>query len=636
MSGTGTGQRSPTVLPAVGRAVCSAVLMVWLGLTAGCRSGLPSGSPQEARLVPELPPPPVPAPAEVAEVPERTAREVAPEGDTGSARAESSRREIAEATCTVAVLCADDRQDPGLTAFLGLWEAAQVLCPRHVVVLGEVGFAEGGRLRSHGLSVPIAGGARAGEHIAFPGYPAASALERLRVDCGHGILLFLSAPALRRDLQEQLAWLRANLVSGPDDAARVLFFDCPVWDSDPGLWAQVRNVFEAAGGGHVFCGASQRFSWWQDGRLQCQSVRPASAPSALPPSVADGEFTGLLWITMEPQATTWRVIDPLTVQPPQVFARRFQEERRALHASLQASAILAADGITEVRCANPTDAMLTFDAEWHFDGNAGRVEPQMLGFSLGPGQAFRQRFHLQTDGDLPLKFAAPRLRLRTTCRDGLGQSVPVRLEVLPHVRLGGPLGQLGDAFAADGDLGDWPFGGLPINHESQVVLQREAWRGATDFSGTLYMGEQEGRLCAAVAVRHQPGDAVGCLLLIDLRTTSGGEYEPGDGPLTVSVSPKGQVTIHGASADAVRAAWKPAADGGILEVAVAADAFEGGQLPPELLADVVLTRDGLSGDPVTRLCLSGDGQGLRNSCLYARLQRLPRGNRASTPGVTVP
>lgn len=636
MSGMGTGQRSPTVSPTLGRAVYSVALLVLLGLAAGCRSGLPSGSPQEARLVPELPPPPVPAPAVGAEVPDHTVCEVTPEVVARSARAEPSRSETPEAPCTVAVLCADERQDPGLAAFLGLWEAAQVLCPRHVVVLGEVGFAEGGRLRSHDLSVPLAVGAGAGEHIAFPGYPAAAALERLRVDCGHGILLFLSAQALRRDLQEQLAWLRTNLVSGADDVARVLFLDCPVWDSDPGLWAQVRRVFEAAGGGHVFCGASPRFSWWQEGRLQCQSVRPASAPSALPPRVADGEFAGLLWITMEPQTTAWRVIDPLTVQPPQVFARRLQEERRALRASLQASAILAADGITEVRCANPTDGMLTFDAEWHFDGNAGSVEPQMLGFSLGPGQAFRQRFHLQTDGDLPLKFAAPRLRLRTTCRDGLGQSVPVRLEVLPHVRMGGPLGQLGDAFAADGDLGDWPFGGLPINHTSQVVLQREAWRGTTDFSGTLYMGEQEGRLCAAIAVRHQPGDEVGCLLLIDLRTTSGGEYEPGDGPLTVSVSPQGQVAIHGAAVDAVRAAWKPAADGGVLEVAVAALAIEGGQLPPELLADVVLTRYGLSGDPVTRLCLSGDGQGLQNSCLYARLQRLPPGSRASAPGVTGP
>jgi len=520
--------------------------------------------------------------------------------------------------------------DPQLAGFQALWDAARVLCPRRIVALGPIGISDAGRLEAQGLSVALQGAADAESAIAFPGYRAA-APPHLRVDCGRWVLLFLSARGLDSDQAGELQWLRDNAAKGAGTAGVILFLDRPIWDSSPAAWAQVRGVLEAAAGGYVLAGGSERFSWWREGSVQCQAIRPAVAPGAAPRSVADGEFAGLVWITMGRETAGLYVIDPLTVQAPEVFARRFQDERRALRESLQASPVLAGEGVTEVRCSNPTEEPLTFDAEWRFDGNAGRVEPQMLGFSLGPGQAFRQRFHLQADGALPLKFASPRLFLRTTCRDGLGQSVPVRLDVAPRVRMGGPLGQLGDTFAVDGDLRDWPFGGLPVNHASQVVLQREAWRGATDYSGAVYMGEQGGRLCAAVTLRRQPGDQVSCLLLVDPRGAGGDDYSAEAGPVTVSVSPRGQVDIQGVPADIVSAAWKPAADGGVLEVALAGRAFADGQLPQSILAEVVLTRYGPSGDAVTSLCFSGDDQGLRSSRLYARFQRPQPGSGNPVP-----
>ncbi len=524
---------------------------------------------------------------------------------------------------------ADLSQDPGLEGFLSLWEASQALCPRVTLLLGEIDLAADGRLAASGVSVRLPGWSDAGVVVAFPGSAGMIPGGRLRLDCGSRALLLLTAAALEHDLEGALAWLAAHMGAGTDT---VLCLDRPLWESDPGLWARLQPRLEALGAGVVIGGGSARFSWQRQGRWQCQALRAAVAPEAAVRAVNDGEFTGLLWLSMRGEGAAWRLVDPRGLRLPEVYARRFYEERQAVRESAQADPIAAGEGITEVRCANPTEAPLSFEAEWHFEGNGGRVEPQMLGFSLAPGQLFRQRFHLQVDGDAPLKFAEPRLRLRTSIRDGVGNAVPLRLELRPHVRLGGPVVPLGEEWSADGDQGDWPTGGLPIGHASQVVLQREPWQGATDFTGRVMVGERDGRLCLAVAIRRQPGAAVGGLILVDRRGGAGADFASGEEPLRVAVSASGQVTVLGVSAEHVAAVWKAVPDRGVLEVAIAAAAFADGRLPDAIPVDVVLTRSDAAGDAVTSLCLSGDGDGLRSSRLYARFLRSPAGLESPAAG----
>jgi hypothetical protein len=326
-----------------------------------------------------------------------------------------------------------------------------------------------------------------------------------------------------------------------------------------------------------------------------------------------------VWLTLSPQAVTCRVLDPDALLPPEVLARSAQEARQALMLACQVGPVAAA-GITELQCTNPTARPLVFEAEWHFAGNAGRVEPQMLGFALEPGQSLRQRFRLQADGNLPLKFVRPRLNLTTSSPDGLGRPVPVRLLLAPPVRLGGPVGILGTGLEIDGNLSDWPFGGYPLGHESQVVLARQPWRGLEDLSAVLYVGETDGRLCAALALRRQAGTEVSARILLDPRGGEGADFSPAEGPVTVTVTPAGQVETDGCGPVALETAWRPTQEGGVLEIAFPTCLFPGGSLPATVLLDAVLTSYGSSGDPVTVLCFSGAGPGLESSRLYGQFQ----------------
>jgi hypothetical protein len=522
----------------------------------------------------------------------------------------------------VAVLGADVAGAPEIGRFLALWEAAQVLAPQHTVILGTVGLTGDGRFSSREGVLPLGPGAGKVSTIVFPGSSSAPELERLQSPCDRALLLFLSGRVVAQNPAEQVQWLQDH-VSGTRAAQPVLLFlDEPIWERQADAWACLQAVLESSGlEVHVVAAGSACFSWWRTGRVQFHTMGSAAAPAAPALAPADGGFAGLIWISVGSQGTLLRVIEPTRLLPAEVLSRRLQEERQALRNACQAGPVLAADGMTEVRCSNPTDAPLVFAATWHFEGSDGRVEPQMLGFSLEPGQSFRQRFHLQADRDLPLKFAIPRLALTTVCRDGLGQPVPVQLELVPPVRMGGDVAPLSNVFIVDGSLGDWPGGGNPINHASQVILSPQAWRGPSEFAGNLYVGEQGSRLCFAIEVRREKGVDVGCLLLVDPRGTEGGVFDASTGPLAVAVAPDGQIAIDATRPAEVTAVWFPTDTGGVLEVAFDLRLFAGGSLPAAILADAVLTHYGASGEPLAALCFSGDAHGRQSSGLYARFQR---------------
>jgi hypothetical protein len=532
------------------------------------------------------------------------------------------------------VLLADAAADPQLAGFAEVREVARALSPQHLIVLSSPGGAVDGAV-ALGLDpgAPAPGPGRAWTSVVvFPDPGAPSVQEPVRLPCGNAALLLLAGSGLRRDEAHHLDWLAEQTAGGPQSQPLLLFLDEPVWDTLPDVWIRLRGVLGAAARDsvHVVAAGTGRFSWWREDRIEYQALGGTgpARQGERPQAIADGETPGVLWIALGASGPVLRILDPAALLPPAVFSRRLQEERRTLRAACQASPVAAADGVTEVRCQNPTDAPLAFDAEWRFEGVAGRAEPQMLGFALDPGQSFRQRFRLHAEDGVPLKFALPRLALSAVCKDGLGRPVPVRIELRPAVRMGGQIAALGEPVVVNGDIGDWPCAGHPLNHPSQVVLAREAWQGPGELAGTLYAAEAGGTLYLAFAVRRQEGLASGVSVLVDPRGGEGGDYGTSRSPVEISVAPDGRVTVDGSPGEAVTAAWQPNREGGVLEVAVAPGVFAEGRIPDPVLVDAILTRFNVSGEPVSALCFSGDGQGRRSSALYARFARPV----VSTPG----
>lgn len=613
------------------RTALGAALLVVATVT-GCRSALPWVAA----------PAPVPVGPDAGAV--STAVVAAPLSTPGQAPtgapdavAESLPQEPCRDACTFAVFGAATDLAPPAGSFAAVWEASQALAARHTVILGSLGLTREGRFIDRGRVLPLGPGAGEVLPIAFPGGSAAPTLDRLQVHCDQALLLFLSDHAVTQDGEGQVRWLQDELRQARAAQPVLLFLDQPLWERSPEAWSRLQGALESAGVEvHVVAAGTGRFSWWRAGRVQFHTLGPAAPSPRLGAALADGGFPGLLWISVGSQGTMLRVVEPASLLPAEVLSRRLQEERRALREACQAGPVLAADGMTEVRCSNPTDTALAFEASWHFEGSGGRVEPQVLGFTLEPGQAFRQRFHLQADRGLPLKFALPRLTLATVCRDGLGQPVPVRFDLLPPVRMGGDVGQLADVFIVDGILGDWPGGGNPINHASQVVLALQPWRGPADFTGSLYVGEQGSRLCFALDVRREKGAEVGCVLLVDPRGGEGGAYDAGVAPLAVSLGTDGQIAIEAPRPEWVSAVWRPTGEGGVLEVGMDRRLFAAGELPATPLVEAVLTRCGASGEALTALCFSGDGRGRESSALYGRFQRLPLPSAAAGAAAGLP
>ena len=531
-----TGTVRAAALKAGKWAAVGAALLV-VGVVTGCRSaGVWGARPAGGEVGPVAGT--TPAVVVVAPLPAPVGMQPRAPGAVEPARVPA---EPGSEVCTFAVLGADPASRPAPGGFAAVWEAAQALAPRHTVILGRAGLSGEGSLERREQGLPVGLGAEAAPTVFFPGGPETPGGDRRQAPCERALLLFLSGRAVAADGVGQAQWLQERLGAARAAQPVLLFLDQPLWERYPGHWPRLQEALESSGlEVHVVAAGTGRFSWWREGRVQFHTLGWAAAAASPGSASADGAFPGLLWISVGLQRTTLRVVEPAGLLSAEVFSRRLQEERQALRDACQAGPVLAGDGITEVRCSNPTDTPLAFEATWHFEGSDGRVEPQMLGFSLEPGQAFRQRFHLQADRGLPLKFARPRLGLTTVCRDGLGRPVQVRLELAPWVRMGGEVGQLGELFMVDGNLGDWPGGGNPINHASQVVLAAQPWRGPAEFAGSLYVGEQGSRLCFALEVRREKDVDVGCVLLVDPRGTEGGAFAGSGGPLAVTVAPDGQ------------------------------------------------------------------------------------------------
>ena len=513
-------------------------------------------------------------------------------------------------------------------AFVSQLQAAVRLGPDFLVCLGDVSVDPSGQWRIEGREV---GGLRSPA-----GLPVYTFAEASPAGAGHrrvvpadGIsLFFMRRDALRDSGDETLRWLSTQLRPASPCQHVLLLWDGPPWSGATRRgWEMVEGVlFGLRCNVHVVSAGVDRFSWWRQDNVRYFCVGPSRTGTPSAGSPADGRVNGLVWLSLAWDRLEFRVVMPESLFPPQVFDRQLQLERAALARALSASAIDPVACTTTVRCRNPTSRELGFETVWCFDeiSAAPEVDPQVLGFTLKPGQDFVQEFRFRDVKGIPLKFLCPEFHASTAGVDGLGRPVPITVRVRPVVRMRGTILQLGPTARVDGVPDEWPGTGYPLNHHSQVVHGRAGWRGPGDLSGSVRVGTDEHNLYVALEVRGErsrwaeEGHYSTGTIYLD-RQTAGQDRlrDTGSTVLAVEGDSAGAVRVRGVAENAVDAASGGIGEAGfVLEARVPYTTFTGGRPAECVWLDAVVSEGDSEGDKVT-LCFSGTLDGLRSGRYFA-------------------
>jgi hypothetical protein len=408
-------------------------------------------------------------------------------------------------------------------------------------------------------------------------------------------------------------------------------WDLPPWvEATRAQWEAVEGVlFGLQCRVFVLCGGVDRFSWWRQDNVQTLCMGPPRSASASAGTVADGRVNGLVWLRLQSGDADFRIFEPEALAPPQVFDRQLQQERAALSRAVSASSVAPSEPATTVRCQNPTSRTLDFQTTWRFEdlGSLVEVDPQVLGFTLRPGQDFVQEFRFRQLNGMPLKFLRPAFHVETEALDGLGRRVPVEIVARPIVQMAGDIVALREAIAVDGALNDWPLSGAPLNNRSQVVEGSGTWRGPEDLSGVLHVGFREQVLYCALALTDDDctPEPAGHLALASIYVDCGPSglahgAPRGDTVLAVQGDCLGHVRVSGGSAAAREAVTAAAArtrqPGFVLEAAIPYAVFAGGTPGGVVRIEGVLEQSD-SGGERTVMCFSGTLEGLGSGRYFA-------------------
>jgi hypothetical protein len=179
----------------------------------------------------------------------------------------------------------------------------------------------------------------------------------------------------------------------------------------------------------------------------------------------------------------------------------------------------------------------------------------------------------------------------------------------------------------DGDTGEWPGAGCPLNHVSQVVSDNARWSGPSDLSARLHAGTFERTLFLAAIVRDDAGSngpGAQVEFRIDLRTLDGSNpandaFDQGSGLLRVRVARDGATEVVGAANDQrITIKVRTRSDGFGVEVAVPLNRNPAPTLAAPMRLDLAVS-DADAGEPVpTTMVLSGDMTRIESSARFAR------------------
>lgn len=521
--------------------------------------------------------------------------------------------------------------DPDCAVLGSQLTAALRLAPEFIVFVGDASVSESGEVSCGGRplpSLPIPDSTR----VYTVGTAAASGLPHAKVVLADGTpLIFMRRQGLSDAPDETVSWLSRQVRGADPSGVLLLVWDLPPWaDATREAWESVEGVlFGLQCRVYVLSGGVDRFSWWRQDNIQTLCLGPARAVRDLSGTVADGRVNGLVWLRLSGGEADFRVLEPEALSPPQVFDRQLQQERAALSRAVSASSVGPSDLTTTVRCQNPSSRVLEFQTAWRFEdlGSLVEVDPQVLGFTLRPGQDFVQDFRFRQVNGVPLKFLRPAFHVKTEALDGLGRRVPVEIAARPVVRMSGSIVPLGEGIAVDGLLNDWPLSGAPVNNRSQVVRGADSWGGPEDLSGVLHVGFRDRVLYVA-------------LLLADDQCLPGAAGHSATASIHVDCGPQGLIQgvtrestlltvtgdcsgraqasggLGGSAATVSVAAARTAQPGFALEAALPFSAFAGGRPGSVVRVEAVLEQTD-SNEGCTVLCFSGTLEGLSTGRYFA-------------------
>ncbi len=415
---------------------------------------------------------------------------------------------------------AGDRDLSGLREQLAL---AASMGPRFIVLLSDVSTTVDGRF--------MAGQQRfefGPDTIPVPLFLFGSDAEPARIDCApFGCLRFVTASRLigaAAARESGAADLGSLLSFGAESVPHtVLLLDRPLWTvAAPAVWQRVETELRrAAGDLFVLCAGSARFSWWQAAGITYFETAPAcwSQHERVSP---DGLTPGVVWCHFSAAGLKATVLSGAGAVRADHFSREVQRDRDLVRRSVSSSAVLPGESVTRVTCENPTRRKLVYEAAWQFSNEEVRVDPQILGFSLGPGEEFLQEFRFIHPATASLKLAQPVFQLRVTdAAHSHGPQFPIEMVATPWCTMSGRLAELSEAPVLDGRPGEWSSHGHELAHVAQVVRGKSAWSGPDDLSARLFVGVHDDVLHLAVTVhdddvgtrRERGTDARVCLFL---------------------------------------------------------------------------------------------------------------------------
>lgn len=443
------------------------------------------------------------------------------------------------------------------------------------------------------------------------------------VEGGTGSVLFFDTAALRgAGAAEALARLERLLSERmPAQGSCTLLLDRPLWIADRPEWRDVAALLKASERTVVvaFSGASALY-WEEHGGLQCIVV----------PQTVVGEEPGILWLSLAAAGPTVSLVDAGAASDIRRFDRQVQEDRDRLVKSLTTTALCGRGTQTTVRFQNTMEIPLDVRAKWRFGNGPVPVQPQILGFQLAPGEQFQQEFRFQPQPDQVLKFLRPRLTLSMVVPDGAGGESPLIIQAVPWCCMRGAVQTVDAEVVVDGDPSEWAGRGYPLNHETQVILGLDAWRGPADLSANLFVSRTSDQLLIGAQIyddRHTEPDLesrVALRLAVELLPKpSATEGDAAAGAVTLQmqfVAGEGLTVVS--DVEGVRSQWAQSEDALLLEAAIPLGLFgDAGRLQPVRL-DASLTEPVGENGSVS-LVFSGRDPELRDPSLYGRFRIVP-------------
>jgi len=387
----------------------------------------------------------------------------------------------------------------------------------------------------------------------------------------------------------------------------------------------------------VVNGGADAFSWspspafpvldlgWGDDRV---------APDVA--AVADGRFSGFIWGCVHDDRIDLKAVGRNTLVPVVAFARSGQQERRGMRDSLRAGVCGGSEPVTEVSLVNPSASPLDFRASWTFTDGPVRVDPQILGFRLGSGETFRQKFRFISEPGIPLKFRAPILTLETVHTNVHGVSAPLVMCVAPWCCMSGELEWRTSRPIVDGDLAEWTGDGYALSHAKQVLRGLDQWEGPLDLSATVNAGWDRKHVYLAVQVLDDQTRAAGDVgvlplteVFVDLRPASvrqsaDGVFGDSGGALRIRIRADGKHEVLGVDLPdpGLKIATAPVPQGGVgIEIRLSAVLFPDGLIPAEFVFDVAVEDYDQGAAAGTRMFFSGDPDDSGTSARYAVFRR---------------